>query len=88
MSTPQFDPKMTPEKQLELWVSGFSIHRGKDRSDGECCPDFSCCQPQLKWPPDMRREFVLANEEKRMEMLRHSLRMGLELMEQRKVRVI
>ncbi len=35
---------MKPIEQLELWLNGESVHN--DERD-ECCPDFSCCQPQL-----------------------------------------
>lgn len=35
---------MTCEEQLAQWVNGISIHN-HDRD--ECCPDFSCCQPEL-----------------------------------------
>jgi hypothetical protein len=31
-------------KQLEGWLEGRSIH---NRVDDECCPDFSCCVPEL-----------------------------------------
>lgn len=27
-----------------LWINGISIH---NYQDGECCPDFSCCHPEL-----------------------------------------
>ena len=30
--------------QTEAWVNGFSYH-GTDTN--ECCPDFSCCRPEL-----------------------------------------
>lgn len=56
---------MTPNEQLTEWVRGNSIHNderyydvvddddnivGRDKMEGgECCPDFSCCQPDLKW---------------------------------------
>lgn len=33
---------MTALEQLDLWVSGKSVHN-EDRQ--ECCPDFSCCDP-------------------------------------------
>lgn len=33
---------MTPERQLNLWVEGISVHN-PDRDGTKCCPDFSCC---------------------------------------------
>jgi hypothetical protein len=41
--------------------------------NGECCPDFSCCRPELLWPTKMRESFILASPEKRDEMLRTSV---------------
>ena len=46
---------MTCEDQLMQWVAGVSIHN-QDRD--ECCPDFSCCQPQLLATQDERNLFV------------------------------
>ena len=48
---------MKPEKQLKLWVKGELIHN--DERD-ECCPDFSCCQPQLLAPEHERKIFLEA----------------------------
>lgn len=41
------------KKQLALWVEGKSIHV----PNGQCCPDFSCCIPQLKAPKEERELF-------------------------------
>jgi hypothetical protein len=30
--------------QTEAWVEGFPFH---NREDNECCPDFSCCRPDM-----------------------------------------
>ena len=46
---------MTSEDQLMQWVAGVSIH---NQERGECCPDFSCCQPQLLATQDERNLFV------------------------------
>lgn len=69
---------MTPAEQLELWVNGNSVHNhertiileDKDGSEkviqmegGECCPDFSCCKPQLQWPEETRFRFYKARLE-------------------------
>ena len=42
---------MTYEKQVQLWVEGDSVH------DGQCCPDFSCCRPELLAPKEERELF-------------------------------
>lgn len=46
---------MTPDEQLALWVKGDSRHNA-DRD--ECCPDFSCCQPDLLAPLEERELFA------------------------------
>ena len=44
------DGKRTPEyteslvHQLRMWIHGVSIHNA---FSDECCPDFSCCRPEL-----------------------------------------
>ena len=58
---------MTPKEQLELWVEGNSIHN-KDNRD-ECCPDFSCCKPELKANRKIREAFANANGHDRGHML-------------------
>lgn len=55
---------MTPDEQLARWVAGESIHRG-GKTDGECCPDFSCCQPSLLQPEEVRRAFAAADDRER-----------------------
>ena len=54
---------MTNKEQLQKWVDGESIHNmsmtGNDK-DGMCCPDFSCCQPELLAPKDTRLAFQTA----------------------------
>jgi len=35
---------MTPSDQLKHWLSGDSRH---NTERDECCPDFSCCYPEL-----------------------------------------
>ncbi len=59
---------MTGEEQLERWAAGESVHNGAERIDGECCPDFSCCRPERKWP-EARRVFFLEHPKARSEML-------------------
>lgn len=50
---------MKPEKQLELWVKGESVHNDER---GECCPDFSCCKPHLLAPEHERKAFLEADQ--------------------------
>jgi hypothetical protein len=56
---------MTSDEQLKEWVKGNSIHN-PDRD--ECCPDFSCCDPELLAPEDERKRFAEGNDELRMQM--------------------
>lgn len=56
--------------QLQQWVIGQSTHvRVGEGEKFECCPDFSCCKPELLAPRDVREEFMAATEEKRHRML-------------------
>lgn len=32
-------------RQWLLWMNGVSVH---DKDWDECCPDFSCCNPEMK----------------------------------------
>ncbi len=80
---------MTSDEQLNAWVNGESIHNHDkvvnivDENDqvlytekvygGECCPDFSCCEPALLWPKELRQKFKDATEAVRSEMLMMSL---------------
>lgn len=57
---------MTPEEQLKSWVEGESIHN--DERD-ECCPDFSCCRPELLQPVEVRRAFQAGSEKQRNALL-------------------
>lgn len=40
---------MTYEEQIMQWAGGVSIH-----VDGQCCPDFSCCQDKYCASPEER----------------------------------
>ena len=46
---------MTCDEQLRNWVQGISIH---NNTRDECCPDFSCCQPNLLASQEERNCFV------------------------------
>ena len=52
---------MTHDEQIKAWVEGRSLH---SFTEGECVPDFSCCQPDLKVDEATRRRFGQAHEEK------------------------
>jgi len=67
-------PDMSAEEQIEKWVAGNPTHNprliigGQMVSGGECCPDFSCCQPHLL-APEEERIFFRDNPDKRSGML-------------------
>lgn len=79
---------MTSKEQLVEWIKGNSLHNGKERKDGECCPDFSCCIPELKWPKEKREKFASATEEEQVQMLAGALHAAMDYHEIRKVGVI
>jgi len=58
------------DEQLTEWLKGNPVH---NEIRDECCPDFSCCQPDLLWPEEQRQEFVDAGDEKRNGMLMMAL---------------
>ncbi len=45
---------MKSKKQLEHWLHGSSIH---NKEKDECCPDFSCCRPELLADQETRQTF-------------------------------
>ena len=54
---------MTPRqnrvvRQTILWVNGKSQH---NETDDECCPDFSCCMPDLFEKDQAKRQQYLAS---------------------------
>lgn len=51
---------MDIEEQLKKWEEGQSLH---NEERGECCPDFSCCQPNLLAPSHERQAFAKAYRE-------------------------
>jgi hypothetical protein len=77
--------EMSPEQQVDEWVKGNAIHNNnryyrivgddgailevRKMDGGECCPDFSCCQPELMWSEELRLKFKNSNEHVRGEML-------------------
>lgn len=57
---------MLSDDQLRLWANGTSVHNAER---DECCPDFSCCRPELLQPEKIRRAFVEAGEGERFKLL-------------------
>ena len=60
--------EITINEQLASWVEGNPIHLPQ-----HCCPDFSCCRPELLAPVAVRELFAAAytahNEAVEMRML-------------------
>ncbi len=56
------------DEQLKLWVEGKSVHNA---TRDECCPDFSCCRPELLADKETRLMFLSGSEE-----IRHSMLIG------------
>lgn len=60
--------EMNSNEQLASWVEGKPIHLPE-----QCCPDFSCCRPELLAPKEVREVFAAAykadNEAVKMRML-------------------
>lgn len=46
--------------QLDEWAKGNSIHNDVDN---ECCPDFSCCTPELLASEEERKTFKAMSEQ-------------------------
>jgi len=66
----------TEEEQLVRWVRGESCHVKRDRkppNDWECCPDFSCCNPSLLQPLEVRETYVISDVHGRGKLLRDFL---------------
>jgi len=65
-----FDPSLSYRQRLMYqtirWVAGESLH---NPVENECCPDFSCCHPDLKAPRKVREKFANADRETRETML-------------------
>lgn len=75
---------MTCDEQLKLWLSGKPVHN-KDRD--ECCPDLSCCQPELLACLEEREHFVAADSNERDRMLMMFLGRAMAAMSDAKVYV-
>lgn len=46
---------MTPDEQLDRWLVGDAQC---PNDDGECCPDFSCCDPSIAASMEEKLAFV------------------------------
>jgi hypothetical protein len=62
-------------EQLAAWVAGKPVH---NVIRDECCPDFSCCRPDLLWPEQQRKLFA-SRPDLQEQMLFMSLSAALEL---------
>ena len=63
---------MTADEQLKSWLEG----NPKCPSDrGECCPDFSCCNPKARVSKRLRKEFYKAHLNNDKEKI-HQMLMG------------
>ena len=47
----------TLSEQLERWLDGDYTH-----ANGQCCPDFGCCNPDARADRKTREAFVAGNE--------------------------
>ena len=48
------------EHQLKKWVEGEYIHNDVD---DECCPDFACCNDQMRTSKEKREQFKRVYDE-------------------------
>lgn len=60
------DEKQSIQFQLDEWVKGNPLH---NPVRGECCPDFSCCEPEFLAPEATRRAFAAADDDMQMQLL-------------------
>jgi hypothetical protein len=65
----------TNEEQLEEWVKGNPLH---NYAQGLCCPDFSCCSPDLLISESKRIAFSQAKDNVREAMLPSLLSSALD----------
>jgi hypothetical protein len=64
------EPIISEAEQLGRWVRGNPIHRGAvGAADSECCPDFSCCYPELMQPLVVRLAYEVATPAQRADLL-------------------
>jgi hypothetical protein len=70
----------TFEEQERLWVEGKSVHvrmsakyKAMTGDEYQCCPDFSCCEPQLLAPVGVRKAYAAASRKGKDKFLGHFL---------------
>jgi hypothetical protein len=56
---------MNRDEQLDLWIAGDPRC---PNGEGNCCPDFSCCNHDLLQPVDVRREYKRGSKKKREQL--------------------
>jgi hypothetical protein len=56
---------MSYAEHMDRWVKGDSIHNGPNPGKGECCPDYSCCFPELLAPKSERLIWVHTDDDGR-----------------------
>lgn len=66
---------MTSDEQIIEWVKGNSLC---PNDSGECCPDFSCCQPELLADEVTRIAFSNGTKETRNSLLGGFLGFAME----------
>lgn len=68
----RWEPEGAPsvDEQLERWVKGDSVCPNKRH---ECCPDFSCCHPEIGWSLEKRAKFMSAGQGEREKMMMGAL---------------
>ena len=78
--------KVESQRQLSEWVAGRPFHlkiEGVAEYES-CCPDFSCCTPEMLQPVEVRKAFLVANEDDRTKFLGGFLQgMMAKMMEER-----
>ena len=55
MKLPDGSPRPTCDEQLAKWLAGEFVC---PNTNNECCPDFSCCKPELQVSAPVRRAFI------------------------------
>lgn len=61
---------LSVRRQLEAWVQGESIHNEKL---DECCPDFSCCNKNVKTPQEVKDLFFHAYHNDKKDLMNRLL---------------
>jgi hypothetical protein len=56
--------------QLNHWCNGESIH---NEIDDECCPDFSCCNPEINTAQELKEAFRTATINEHQEVIMYML---------------